>query len=104
MAARAPLSAGAQVHAARDDRARHRQPDRREAVRALSAREARPPGRLSVPTESPALERLKAVLAELADLSHAQGILEWDARVSMPHAGATARAEVASTVTQLAHG
>jgi len=59
---------------------------------------------LTVATESPLLERLKAVLAEVADLYHAQQILEWDARVSMPHAGAEARADVASTVTQLAHG
>jgi carboxypeptidase Taq len=59
---------------------------------------------LSVGTESPRLERLRAVLAEVADLSHAQQILEWDARVSMPRAGAAARADVASTVTQLAHG
>jgi carboxypeptidase Taq len=59
---------------------------------------------LTVATESPQLERLQAVLAEIADLYHAQQILEWDARVSMPHAGAKARADVASTMTQLAHG
>ena len=59
---------------------------------------------MTVATESPLLERLRAVLAEVADLYHAQQILEWDARVSMPHAGAEARADVASTVTQLAHG
>jgi carboxypeptidase Taq len=59
---------------------------------------------LTIGAESPQLERLKVVLAEVADLSHAQQILEWDARVSMPRAGAAARAEVASTVTQLAHG
>jgi len=59
---------------------------------------------LTVATESPQLERLQAVLAEIADLYHTQQILEWDARVSMPHAGAKARADVASTMTQLAHG
>ena len=59
---------------------------------------------MTVGAESPQLERLKAVLAEVADLSHAQQILEWDARVSMPRAGAAARADVAATVTQLAHG
>ncbi len=59
---------------------------------------------MTVGTESPQLERLKAVLADVADLSHAQQILEWDSRVSMPRAGAAARADVASTVTQLAHG
>ena len=58
---------------------------------------------MTVGTESPQLERLKAVLADIADLSHAQQILEWDSRVSMPRAGAAARADVASTVTQLAH-
>src|SRR6266576_4227060 len=104
MAAGAPLPAGAQVHAAGDDPARHRRTDRRETVRAVPPREARPSGRLTVGIESPRLERLRAVLAEVADLSHAQQILEWDARVSMPRAGAAARADVASTVTQLAHG
>jgi carboxypeptidase Taq len=58
---------------------------------------------LTVTTESPRLERLKAALAEIADISHAQQILEWDARVSMPRAGAKARADIASTVTRLAH-
>ena len=58
---------------------------------------------MTVATESPQLERLKAILAEVADLSHAQQILEWDARVSMPHDGAGARADVAATVTRLAH-
>src|SRR2546422_9080402 len=104
MAPQAPLSARPQVHPAGDDRTRHRQSDRRETIRAVLAREARPPGRLAVATDSPLLERLKAVLAEVADLYHAQQILEWDARVSMPHAGAEARADVASTVTRLAHG
>ena len=59
---------------------------------------------MSVAAESPQLDELKAVLAEIADLYHAQQILEWDARVSMPHAGAAARADVASTMTQIAHG
>ena len=59
---------------------------------------------MTIATESPQLERLKAVLSEIADLSHAQQILEWDARVSMPRAGAKARADVASILTQLAHG
>jgi len=59
---------------------------------------------VTIATESPQIERLRVVLAEIADLNHAQQILEWDARVSMPRAGAKARADVASTVTQLAHG
>ena len=52
---------------------------------------------------TPPLERLKEILAEIADLSHAEHILDWDARVSMPHAGTKARADVAATLAQLAH-
>jgi carboxypeptidase Taq len=59
---------------------------------------------LTVATESPPLGRLNAILAEVADLYHAQQILEWDSRVSMPRAGANARADVSSTLAQLAHG
>jgi carboxypeptidase Taq len=58
---------------------------------------------LTVATESSPLERLKALLAVVADLRHADSILDWDSRVSMPHAGAAARAEVSSTVAKLAH-
>jgi carboxypeptidase Taq len=58
---------------------------------------------LTVGTESPSLERLKGRLAVVADLRHADSILDWDSRVSMPHAGAAARAEVSSTVAKLAH-
>jgi len=56
-----------------------------------------------VVTESPPLERLKAMLAEIADIRHAEAVLDWDSRVSMPPAGAQARAELAATLTQLAH-
>ncbi|MFL5919251.1 MAG: carboxypeptidase M32 [Gaiellaceae bacterium] len=49
------------------------------------------------------LERLKAILAELADLQHAESLLDWDARVSMPSAGAEARANVSATLTRLMH-
>ena len=49
------------------------------------------------------LERLKEILAEIADVSHAEHILDWDSRVSMPHAGAKARADVAATLAELAH-
>jgi carboxypeptidase Taq len=52
---------------------------------------------------TPPFERLKEILAEIADVSHAEHILDWDARVSMPHAGAKARADVAATLAQLAH-
>jgi carboxypeptidase Taq len=58
---------------------------------------------LTVATASPPLERLKTILAEIADIKHAESVLDWDARVSMPHAGAQARAEIAATLTQLAH-
>jgi carboxypeptidase Taq len=58
---------------------------------------------LTVATESSPLDRLKSELAVVADLRHADSILDWDSRVSMPHAGAAARAEVSSTVAKLAH-
>jgi carboxypeptidase Taq len=58
---------------------------------------------LTVDTASAPLERLRAVLAEIADLQHAEMVLDWDSRVSMPHAGARARAEASATVGRLAH-
>jgi carboxypeptidase Taq len=58
---------------------------------------------LSVGTASPPLERLKSALAEVADLKHAESILDWDSRVSMPHGGALARAYATATITRLAH-
>jgi carboxypeptidase Taq len=54
-------------------------------------------------TASPPLERLRAILAEIADIRHAEAVADWDSRVSMPHAGARARAEISATLTQLAH-
>ena len=58
---------------------------------------------MSVSVDSPPLDRLKAVLAELADLRHAESLLDWDSRVSMPRAGADARAQTAATLTRLMH-
>jgi carboxypeptidase Taq len=58
---------------------------------------------LTVTTQSPAVDRLRKALAEVADLNHAESVLDWDARVSMPPAGAGARAGVAATLTKLAH-
>jgi carboxypeptidase Taq len=58
---------------------------------------------MTVGTASPPLERLKTILAEIADLRHAEAVVDWDARVSMPRAGAPARADVSSTLTRLAH-
>jgi carboxypeptidase Taq len=57
---------------------------------------------LTLATQSP-VDRLKKALAEVADLNHAESVLDWDARVSMPPAGAGARAGVAATLTKLAH-
>jgi carboxypeptidase Taq len=58
---------------------------------------------LSVATESSPLDRLKAALAEIADLKHAESILDWDSRVSMPQRGAQARAGAAATLARLSH-
>jgi len=58
---------------------------------------------MTVTTASTPLERLKAILGEIADLRHAEAILDWDSRVSMPPAGAQARAEASATLTRLAH-
>jgi carboxypeptidase Taq len=57
---------------------------------------------MMVTTNSP-LERLRAILAELADLRHAETVVDWDSRVSMPPAGAEARAQVAATLTRFMH-
>ncbi|MGB8004085.1 MAG: carboxypeptidase M32 [Gaiellaceae bacterium] len=58
---------------------------------------------MTTAAQEPSLERLKEVLAEVADISHAEHILDWDARVFMPHGGAKARAAVAATLAQLSH-
>jgi carboxypeptidase Taq len=58
---------------------------------------------LTLTTESPPLERLRSILAEIADINHAETVLDWDSRVSMPPAGAQARAEISATLTQAAH-
>ena len=52
---------------------------------------------------APPLDRLKAILAEIADLHHAETIADWDARVSMPPEGAAARADVVATLTRITH-
>jgi carboxypeptidase Taq len=53
--------------------------------------------------DSSPLERLKAILGELADLEHAEQVLGWDARVSMPPDGAEARAFASATLIRLMH-
>jgi carboxypeptidase Taq len=52
---------------------------------------------------SPALDRLRVLLAEIADLRHTEQVLDWDARVSMPHAGAQSRADASATLTRMIH-
>jgi len=51
----------------------------------------------------PPLDRLRALLANVADLGHAQQVLEWDSRVSMPRRGARARADASATLTRIGH-
>ena len=59
---------------------------------------------MSADTASAAsLEHLKRILGEVADLKHAEAVLDWDARVSMPPAGAEARADVSATLTRNSH-
>src|SRR5919197_4268507 len=54
-------------------------------------------------TASAALQRLRALLAEIADLRHTEQLLDWDSRVSMPRAGAQARADASATLARLIH-
>ncbi|MFL5946080.1 MAG: carboxypeptidase M32 [Gaiellaceae bacterium] len=49
------------------------------------------------------VDRLKALVAELADLKHAEALADWDSRVSMPPEGAADRAEVLGTLARLMH-
>jgi carboxypeptidase Taq len=58
---------------------------------------------VTVTVDSPPLDRLKAILAGLADLQHAESIADWDSRVSMPPEGAEARANVLATLTRITH-
>jgi carboxypeptidase Taq len=58
---------------------------------------------VTVAADAPALDRLSVILAQLADLKHAEAIADWDSRVSMPPEGAAARADVLATLTRLMH-
>jgi carboxypeptidase Taq len=49
------------------------------------------------------LDSLKAILAELMDMRHAESVLDWDSRVFMPPGGAEARANVVATLTRFMH-
>jgi carboxypeptidase Taq len=54
-------------------------------------------------TAPAALDRLRALLAEIADLRHAEQVMDWDSRVSMPPKGAESRADAAATLTRMIH-
>jgi carboxypeptidase Taq len=56
-----------------------------------------------VASAPPALDRLRALLAEIADLRHAEQVMDWDSRVSMPLKGAESRADAAATLTRMIH-
>ena len=59
---------------------------------------------MSVATDStPPLDRLKAILHEIADIKHAESVVDWDSRVFMPPRGAAARARTAAALARLAH-
>jgi carboxypeptidase Taq len=58
---------------------------------------------MTVASAAGPLERLRAILSELADLQHAEFLADWDSRVSMPPAGAEARANVLAMLTRLKH-
>jgi carboxypeptidase Taq len=58
---------------------------------------------VTVTAAAPPLERLKVILAGIADLGHAEAIADWDSRVSMPPEGAAARADVLATLTRITH-
>src|ERR1700687_2652697 len=52
---------------------------------------------------SDSLERLKAILAEVTDLSRAAALLEWDQETYMPPGGVAARSDQLSTLLRLSH-
>lgn len=54
-------------------------------------------------TAPPQLDRLRARLAEIADLEYAGALLAWDQSVWMPPGGAGARAEQLATLERLVH-
>jgi carboxypeptidase Taq len=52
---------------------------------------------------SDSLERLKAILAEVTDLSRAAALLEWDQETNMPPGGVAGRSDQLSTLLRLSH-
>jgi carboxypeptidase Taq len=49
------------------------------------------------------LDQLKAILAEVSDLTHAAMLLEWDQETYMPPGGVQSRADQLSTLLRLSH-
>jgi carboxypeptidase Taq len=52
---------------------------------------------------SSAIQQLRERLAELTDLRHAAGLLEWDQQTMMPPRGASTRAESLATLEKISH-
>jgi carboxypeptidase Taq len=52
---------------------------------------------------SDSLDRLKAILAEVTDLSRAAALLEWDQETYMPPGGVAGRSDQLSTLLRLSH-
>ena len=49
------------------------------------------------------IERVRTLIAEVADLKHAADLIEWDERVGMPAGGAAVHGEMLATLRRLAH-
>ncbi len=49
------------------------------------------------------LQRLRALLAEVADLEHASSVLAWDQQTNMPPGGAESRGSQLATLRRIAH-
>ena len=52
---------------------------------------------------SDSLERLRAILAEVTDLSRGAAVLEWDQETYMPRGGVAARSDQLATLLRLSH-
>ncbi len=49
------------------------------------------------------LEKLKTLLAEVADLNATQALLSWDQQTYMPQGGSEARGNQLATISKLSH-
>ncbi len=54
-------------------------------------------------TREDELRQLKGRLAEISDVSSANGLLMWDRQTYMPRGGVTGRAEQTATLSRIAH-